>query len=77
MSVSPLVRRAWAFWQQWRFERRRADRARSLRKAVPVLAVLSAKREQIARQRKAGCKWIDMQMRDAVTERLRREMGMI
>lgn len=75
MRVPAYVRRALALWQQWRFEQRRSNRARSIRKAVPALAALDMARDEIARQHKPGARAIDMRKRRIVTERLMHELG--
>jgi hypothetical protein len=61
-------------WQQWRFEHGRADRARSLRTAVPALARLDTKKAVLARQHRSGGRQIEIERRRLVTERLRMEI---
>jgi len=72
--IPRYVARAIRAWQQWRFEHGRANRARSLRTAVPALAVLDQQRAEKRRRHAPGARQIDMRKRALVTERLRMEL---
>lgn len=68
MHTRSIIWRAVTAWMLWRARRR-------LRRAVPELAALSAKRAEIARGHRSGVAAIDKQMQRATTERLMHELG--
>lgn len=76
MRVATIIRRAIARWHQWRFDRARQDRHRSLRKAVPALAALDSRDAEARRQHRSGARHIAAERKRLVTARLMQEMGM-
>jgi len=71
--IPRYIRRALAAWQQWRFEKGRSSRQGSLRRAIPALVALDARKNVLARQHRSGGRAIAVERKRLVTERLRRE----
>jgi hypothetical protein len=75
--IPRYVARAIRAWQEWRFEHGRANRARSLRSAIPALVGLDTKKAVLARQHRSGGRQIALERKRLVTERLRAELGRV
>lgn len=74
--IQRYVRRAIALWEQWRFDKTRTNRSRSLRRAVPALVALDTRQAVLRSQHRSGAKALASERKRLVTERLRSELGL-
>lgn len=68
--IPRMIRRTITAWMLWRARR-------SLRRALPALAVLDSRKAALRSQHKAGGRKIDVERKRVVTERLMHELGRV